>query len=531
MWNFIRAFVVCAFGALVASCDLQPKIVALPDTVGEFISSRYPTLLADPKTEPEIYNSAVSDYGVYASPDLYGTGAVDEYINYSAVDDYVLPEQVEETENAPQEPESIAEPETSASVEKVKVETEEVAPVETESDVLEIPDYEPDTLSVPARAAAGTVVVRHGDTLYAIAREHNMTVDEIAKINKLSAPYTIRVGQVLKIEKPKLVAEQKIEPNIETKPEPVVKEKTKETPKETVKEAPKEKPEVRVPVKTIKIEKGDTLYSISRAYAVPVNDLAVMNNLSAPFALRVGDSLKVPDLVERVSAKKDITQKAEPVKAQSKIEAKPEQQAKPKAKTETKSQQKPQVKTESKTGEKSTQKSAKKTNQKKVTETKKTVDKKVPEKKVEMRKTETKKIAPVKTETPKIVARSSSKFSWPVRGKILSAFGAKTGGLYNDGINISAAFDSMVVAAENGVVAYAGNEVRGMGNLVIIQHSDGWMTVYAHLNSMSVRRGARVSVGNKIGTVGQTGKVTSPQLHFEIRKGTKAYNPINYLKK
>ena len=61
MWNFIRAFVVWVFGALVASCDLQPKIVALPDTVGEFISSRYPTLLADPKTEPEIYNSAVSD--------------------------------------------------------------------------------------------------------------------------------------------------------------------------------------------------------------------------------------------------------------------------------------------------------------------------------------------------------------------------------------------------------------------------------------------------------------------------------------
>lgn len=528
MWNFIRAFVVCAFGALVASCDLQPKIVALPDTVGEFISSRYPTLLADPKTEPEIYNSAVSDYGVYASPDLYGSGAVDEYINYSAVDDYVLPEQVEEAEDVPQEPESIAESETPVSVEEVEVEPEEVAPVETESDVLEIPDYEPDTLSVPARAAAGSVVVRRGDTLYAIARANNMTVDEIAKINNIAAPYTIRIGDVLKIEKPieKPKPETKVEPKVEPKAEPVVKEKPKDMPKEIPKESPKEKVDVRVPVKTIKVEKGDTLYSISRAYAVPVNDLAVMNNLSAPFALRVGDSLRVPDLAERVPVKKDAAPKAEPAKVQPKSETKPKEQAKPKAKTETKSQQKSQPKTESKNQTKPAQKTTEKTNQKKVAETKKTTDKKITEKKVE-----TKKVAPAKTETPKIAARSSSKFSWPVRGKILSDFGAKNGGLYNDGINISAAFDSTVAAAENGVVAYAGNEVRGMGNLIIIQHSDGWMTVYAHLNSMSVRRGARVSVGQKIGTVGQTGKVSVPQLHFEIRNGTKAHNPINYLKK
>lgn len=495
MKRFIRVIAVWAFGALVASCDLQPKIVALPDTVGEFISSRYPTLLADPKTEPEIYNSAVSDYGVYASPDLYGTGAVDEYINYSAVDDYALPEQ---TEDAPREPEPNTKDETDVS--DAAEESEEVAPVETESDVLEIPDYEPDEIVVPARAVAGTVVVKRGDTLYAIARANNMTVDEIAKINNLAAPYTIRIGDVLKIEKP-----------IE-KPKPVVKEKTKDTPKETPKESPKEKVDVRVPVKTIKVEKGDTLYSLSRRYAVPVNDLAVMNNLSAPFALRVGDSLRVPDLAERVPVKKDVTPKVEPVKVQPKTNVKKETKSQTKTKSESKTQTKP------------VQKTMEKTNQKKVTETKKKVDKKTT-------KVETKKVAPAKTETPKIAARSSSKFSWPVRGKVLSNFGAKDGGLYNDGINISAAFDSTVSAAENGVVAYAGNEVRGMGNLIIIQHSDGWMTVYAHLNSMSVRRGARVSVGQKIGTVGQTGKVSVPQLHFEIRNGTKAHNPINYLKK
>ena len=98
-------------------------------------------------------------------------------------------------------------------------------------------------------------------------------------------------------------------------------------------------------------------------------------------------------------------------------------------------------------------------------------------------------------------------------------------------VNIASAKGTSVVAAENGVVAYAGNEIKGMGNLIIVQHESGWMTVYAHLDSMNVKRGTKVNVGQKIGTVGETGKVDSPQLHFEIRKGTKAYDPISYMKK
>ena len=545
MKKIIQAIAGCAIGAFVASCDLQPKIVALPDTVGEFISSRYPTLLADPKTEPEIYNSAAGDYGVYASPDLYGAGTVDDYINYSAVDDYVLPEdEVEdstETIDEDIEPttEDVTEPEESQ--ETIKEVMEEPEKAETETDVLSVPEYKPEELVVPVRAAVGTVVVKRGDTLYALAREHNMTVDDIAKVNNLSAPYTIRVGQVLKIEKPQTVAEKKPEPQpkVETKSKPkvtpIAEEKPKETPKEIVKEEPK-KVDVRVPVKTIKVAKGDTLYSISRRYAVPVNDLAVMNNLSAPFSLRVGDTLRVPDLAERAPATKKVTPvkketapKVEPVKTQStKAQVKPETKPKEQAKPKVKEQPKSQVKTQAKSQTKTVQKKTEQTNQKKTTETKKTTGKTKDTKTTDKKVTKT---TEKKTETPKIAARSSSKFSWPVRGKILSAFGAKTGGLYNDGINISAEFDSVVSAAENGVVAYAGNEVRGMGNLIIIQHSDGWMTVYAHLNSMSVRRGVRVNVGQKIGTVGQTGKVTLPQLHFEIRNGTKAHNPINYLKK
>jgi len=125
--------------------------------------------------------------------------------------------------------------------------------------------------------------------------------------------------------------------------------------------------------------------------------------------------------------------------------------------------------------------------------------------------------------------RSAGRFRWPARGSILSEFGPKPGGLHNDGINISAAKGSSVVAAENGVVAYAGNELRGFGNLLLIRHADGWMTAYAHLDDMLVDRGAKVTRGQKIGTVGSSGSVSAPQLHFELRRGSRAVDPREYL--
>jgi murein DD-endopeptidase MepM/ murein hydrolase activator NlpD len=122
------------------------------------------------------------------------------------------------------------------------------------------------------------------------------------------------------------------------------------------------------------------------------------------------------------------------------------------------------------------------------------------------------------------------RFSWPVRGRVVSRFGPTNDGLRNDGINISAPRGTAVLAAEEGTVAYAGNELRGFGNLVLIKHADGWMTTYAHLDQISVRRGERIQRGQILGSVGNTGTVTTPQLHFEVRKGTEAVNPQNHLR-
>ncbi|MEM7121223.1 MAG: peptidoglycan DD-metalloendopeptidase family protein [Pseudomonadota bacterium] len=128
-----------------------------------------------------------------------------------------------------------------------------------------------------------------------------------------------------------------------------------------------------------------------------------------------------------------------------------------------------------------------------------------------------------------IPARTGGKFSWPVRGPVLSSFGPKDNGLHNDGINISAPAGSPVFAAEDGVVAYVGDELDGYGNLVLLRHGDGWVTAYAHNADVRVARGQRVIRGQVIASVGTTGGVGGPQTHFEIRKGSEAVDPMLYL--
>ena len=118
---------------------------------------------------------------------------------------------------------------------------------------------------------------------------------------------------------------------------------------------------------------------------------------------------------------------------------------------------------------------------------------------------------------------------WPVNGTVVSGFGNLGSGRKNDGINIKAALGTAVKAADSGTVAYAGNELKGFGNLILIKHSDGWITAYAHCDRLFVKKGQKVARGEKIATVGSSGSVTTPQLHFEVRAGKKAVNPRAYL--
>ncbi len=123
----------------------------------------------------------------------------------------------------------------------------------------------------------------------------------------------------------------------------------------------------------------------------------------------------------------------------------------------------------------------------------------------------------------------SGRFLWPAEGRIISSYGPKAGGLHNDGINIRVPRGTPVVAADNGVVAYSGNELKGYGNMVLVRHQDGYVTAYAHNTDLLVSRGDIVTRGQKIASSGSSGGVTEPQIHFEVRRGSKAVNPMSYL--
>jgi murein DD-endopeptidase MepM/ murein hydrolase activator NlpD len=120
-------------------------------------------------------------------------------------------------------------------------------------------------------------------------------------------------------------------------------------------------------------------------------------------------------------------------------------------------------------------------------------------------------------------------FRWPVRGKVITSYGAKTNGKSNDGINLAVPEGTPVKAAEDGVVAYSGNELKGYGNLVLVRHSNGYVTAYAHASELLVKRGDSIKRGQVIAKSGQSGEVSSPQLHFEIRKGSSPVDPLQFL--
>jgi murein DD-endopeptidase MepM/ murein hydrolase activator NlpD len=124
---------------------------------------------------------------------------------------------------------------------------------------------------------------------------------------------------------------------------------------------------------------------------------------------------------------------------------------------------------------------------------------------------------------------SGNSFRWPVRGRVVSDFGTRPDGGHNDGIDVAVPQGTAVKAAENGVVAYAGNELKGYGNLVLIRHANNWVSAYAHNQEILVKRGDKVHRGEVIAKAGATGAVSQPLVHFELRKGSRPVDPTKYM--
>ena len=252
---------------------------------------------------------------------------------------------------------------------------------------------------------------------------------------------------------------------------------------------------------SVSVRKGDTLYSISRRYNVPLKDLIEANNLRPPYKLNVGQTLRLP------AAQYHIVKKGDTLYSIAR-----EHNVDVASLTRKNNLQAPYTLY---VGQKlalsgSSYKQARAKTQ--------------PKAKASI---STKRAAQTSSYTPP--KNRTAKFMWPVKGTVISGFGVIGKGRKNDGINIKAARGAAVKAADKGTVAYAGNELKGFGNLILIKHPDGWITAYAHNEKLLVRKGQKVIKGEKIATVGSTGGVNSPQLHFEVRAGKKAVNPRKYL--
>ncbi len=251
------------------------------------------------------------------------------------------------------------------------------------------------------------------------------------------------------------------------------------------------------PPREYKVQQGDTLYGVSRMFNVNSSEVAKMNNIRSPYILRQGQVLRLPSVIRKVKFAKPRPVKSSVPKVNRAVLADASVQPTPKPKPTIIKDGVP------------------------IPQSKPWTSKSV-------KASQPIRISKVKTKTPK---RSSGKFLRPVRGKIISGFGPKKNGLHNDGINIAAKRGTPVKAAENGVVVYAGNALKGSGNLILVRHENQWMSAYAHLDKITVRKGQTVRRGSVIGKVGSTGSVSKPQLHFEVRRGTSALNPIKYLER
>lgn len=236
------------------------------------------------------------------------------------------------------------------------------------------------------------------------------------------------------------------------------------------------------------VRAGDTVYAIARQNGVEVRDIILANGLRAPFTLAIGQRLTVPVPTTHIVARGETTYSISrrygvDLSTLSRVNG-----------------LKPPFTI--------------------------SIDQIL---KIPASATRVASVGNIHRPLPSPPPRQSGSFLWPIRGKIISSFGPRQGGLHNDGINIRARGGAPVRAAEAGVVAYAGEELKGFGKLLLIRHQGGWITAYAHNSALLVGRGDTVRRGQTIARTGATGSVNRPQLHFEIRKGTVAVDPQKYL--
>jgi murein DD-endopeptidase MepM/ murein hydrolase activator NlpD len=310
------------------------------------------------------------------------------------------------------------------------------------------------------------VTVAQGETLDSLSNRYGVPAPAIAQSNNLQPNAPIYPGQRIVIPKYNYAAGPAAAPA--PAPAPQATRATVNTTSHRTAPVPAAQGQAHI------VKPGETLIGLSRRYNKPIAEIAAANNLQPYHKVQAGDRIVIPGAA-RVAAAPQPQSQPQPQVQQPRYAA--AQAPAPTARMVTPATEK----------------------------------------------------SPVE-ETSSIDANAGAAgFRWPARGRIIAGFGPKPTGQQNDGINLALPEGTPVKAADDGVVAYAGNELKGYGNLVLVRHANGFVTAYAHASEVMVKRGDTIKRGQVIAKSGQTGNVTSPQLHFEIRKGASPVDPMQHL--
>jgi murein DD-endopeptidase MepM/ murein hydrolase activator NlpD len=309
------------------------------------------------------------------------------------------------------------------------------------------------------------IVVAQGDTIAAIAHRHNVPAHEILRANGLTSSATLQAGQRLVI--PRYVAD--------AGSAKLAHAALPRHPAPSVAGVAPVAPGEHV------VASGETFSSIARKHRITIRELAAANSMTPETPLKVGMKLTVP------------TRAGAPTRTASLAPAAPAAPTPVSAKPATLQSVKPG------------------------------------EQPVASARIAAPAAEATADESGPAAAAGMPSFRWPLRGRVTTNFGAKTAGGASDGIDLAVPEGTAVRAADDGVVAYAGNELKGYGNLVLIRHANGFVTAYANASEIAVKRNDQVHRGQVIAKSGQSGSAATPQLHFEIRKNSAPVDPMQYL--
>jgi len=314
------------------------------------------------------------------------------------------------------------------------------------------------------------VTVAPGETLDSLSNRYGVPASAIAQSNGLAANAPIYPGQRIVIPKYNYAGAPAPAPAAHTPPAPATRAAVNTTSHRTA-PVPATQGQAHI------VKPGETLIGLSRRYNRPIAEIAAANNLQPYHKVQAGDRIIIPGTARVAAAPQAAAPQSQPQQQVQQPRYAAAQPAAPTARMITPAAEKP----------------------------------------------------PVEETNSADANAGAAGFRWPARGRIIAGFGPKPTGQQNDGINLALPEGTPVKAADDGVVAYAGNELKGYGNLVLIRHANGFVTAYAHASELMVKRGDAIKRGQVIAKSGQTGNVTSPQLHFEIRKGASPVDPMQHL--